>query len=234
MRRIRPLSSIDHSFEGKYQPIPSPGRKSLALCGLSVALSLILLIGVTFALFSDTIRNTDNRIQTGNMKIGCEVSDKLTGENDLDTSSPHYRNLKETDEGAIFSGDSSNWKPGDHGVTYLKIYNSGTMPLNYQMRFLTTDGGLGGALTFTITKLSKSGDIAGGNDGSACVSGETLQDVSLTHTDMAAGDEFDLYRLDYVLSESLDNTYNTDTPAYFSMDVELNAQQLSEGNAAAV
>lgn len=226
MKRVQPyhgplLPPVPNS------PLPSL-KHSLWICGLSVILCLILFCGATSAYFSDIITNQNNRIQTGNLKVGLEISDKLTDENDLDQTSLYYHDLKTAEDGVIFSGDSSNWKPGDHGTRYFKISNQGNMPLDYQLSFQVQDGGLGGALTFTITAISGDGKISGIDEDFHTVTGSSLGEVSFSHQQMESNSFYDLYRMDYVLSESLDNSYNTDIPAYFSMDVTLTAQQVTE------
>ena len=224
MKRLQPYHGPLLSSD-TISPVPSI-KRSLLLCGLSVILCLSLLCGVTSAYFSDIITNQNNRIQTGNLKVGLEVSDRLTDGIDLDQSSPHY--LKTADDGAIFSSDTSNWKPGEQGTRYFKISNQGNMPLDYQLSFQVQDGGLGGALTFTITNLSGGGEISGIDEDFHTVTGSSLGNVTFSHQQMESGPSYDLYQVDYVLSESLDNSYNTDIPAYFSMDVTLTAQQTTE------
>ena len=226
MKRLQPYHGPLLSSD-TISPVPSI-KRSLLLCGLSVILCLSLLCGVTSAYFSDIITNQNNRIQTGNLKVGLEVSDRLTDGIDLDQSSPHYHDLKTADDGAIFSSDTSNWKPGEQGTRYFKISNQGNMPLDYQLSFQVQDGGLGGALTFTITNLSGGGEISGIDEDFHTVTGSSLGNVTFSHQQMESGPSYDLYHVDYVLSESLDNSYNTDIPAYFSMDVTLTAQQTTE------
>ena len=226
MKRLQPYHGPLLSSD-TISPVPSI-KRSLLLCGLSVILCLSLLCGVTSAYFSDIITNQNNRIQTGNLKVGLEVSDRLTDGIDLDQSSPHYHDLKTADDGAIFSSDTSNWKPGEQGTRYFKISNQGNMPLDYQLSFQVQDGGLGGALTFTITNLSGGGELSGIDEDFHTVTGSSLGNVTFSHQQMESGPSYDLYQVDYVLSESLDNSYNTDIPAYFSMDVTLTAQQTTE------
>ena len=226
MKRLQPYHGPLLSSD-TISPVPSI-KRSLLLCGLSVILCLSLLCGVTSAYFSDIITNQNNRIQTGNLKVGLEVSDRLTDGIDLDQSAPHYHDLKTADDGAIFSSDTSNWKPGEQGTRYFKISNQGNMPLDYQLSFQVQDGGLGGALTFTITNLSGGGEISGIDEDFHTVTGSSLGNVTFSHQQMESGPSYDLYQVDYVLSESLDNSYNTDIPAYFSMDVTLTAQQTTE------
>ena len=114
MKRLQPYHGPLLSSD-TISPVPSI-KRSLLLCGLSVILCLSLLCGVTSAYFSDIITNQNNRIQTGNLKVGLEVSDRLTDGIDLDQSSPHYHDLKTADDGAIFSSQKSgflllqNWR----------------------------------------------------------------------------------------------------------------------------
>lgn len=225
MKRVKPFAFPNSPLQPYRGIAPKTDRRSLLLCGTSILFCLTVLFGITFALFNDTVTNQNNRIQTGNLKVGFEVSDKLSG-NDLDTNSPYYQDLKTAGDAAIFTSDASNWKPGDRGSKYLKISNTGTMPLDYRMSFRVEDGGLGGALTFTFTKLSVGGEITGAQGEHPSVSGESLETVAFANTNMNKEQGFDLYQMDYVLSESLDNSFNTDTPAFFSMDVTLFAQQV--------
>lgn len=75
MKRLQPYHGPLLSSD-TISPVPSI-KRSLLLCGLSVILCLSLLCGVTSAYFSDIITNQNNRIQTGNLKVGLEVSDRL-------------------------------------------------------------------------------------------------------------------------------------------------------------
>lgn len=81
----------------------------------------LLLIGATYAWFTDTI-NTVNTIQAGNLDL--EVTKKNTTTNAYDISV--------TDATELFDADF-NWEPGVAQVVQLKVENAGDMSLAYKI-----------------------------------------------------------------------------------------------------
>ena len=50
-------------------------KKSLIASGISLAVSVALLVGSTFAWFTDSVTNKGNKIQAGSLKIGAYAYD---------------------------------------------------------------------------------------------------------------------------------------------------------------
>ena len=101
-------------------------RKSTkrALLGSVVAmvLCLAMLVGATFAWFTDTASTGVNKIQAGNLDV------KLMYSTDMQT-------WKEaTDQTKLFD-DNALWEPGYTQVVYLKIVNAGKLALKYEAGF---------------------------------------------------------------------------------------------------
>ena len=101
-------------------------RKSTkrALLGSVVAmvLCLAMLVGATFAWFTDTASTGVNKIQAGNLDV------KLMYSTDMQT-------WKEaTDQTKLFD-DNALWEPGYTQVVYLKIVNAGNLALKYEAGF---------------------------------------------------------------------------------------------------
>ena len=104
-------------------------RKSTkrALLGSVVAmvLCLAMLVGATFAWFTDTASTGVNKIQAGNLDV------KLMYSTDMQT-------WKEaTDQTKLFD-DNALWEPGYTQVVYLKIVNAGNLALKYEAGFSKT------------------------------------------------------------------------------------------------
>ena len=99
-------------------------QKSLKRALLSSVFSLLvcftMLLGTTFAWFTDSVTSGTNRIVAGTLKIDLELL------NEEGT----YSSVKEMNE-PIFSYDK--WEPGYTEVKTLKIQNEGTLALKYQM-----------------------------------------------------------------------------------------------------
>lgn len=80
----------------------------------------LLLIGATYAWFTDTI-NTVNTIQAGNLDLNVTMKDE-TGD----------YNTTVTDDTKLFNADF-NWEPGAVQVVQLKVENAGDLNLAYKI-----------------------------------------------------------------------------------------------------
>lgn len=96
-------------------------RRSLRASALSLLLCVAMLIGTTFAWFTDSVTNSGNKIEAGNLKISLEEWD---GEG--------YKPVGET---PIF--DYSKWEPGYTEIAAVKIVNNGSLALKYIVDFVT-------------------------------------------------------------------------------------------------
>ena len=109
-------------------------RKSTkrALLGSVVAmvLCLAMLVGATFAWFTDTASTGVNKIQAGNLDVALEYS------TDFETWN------KVTDTTKLFE-DSTVWEPGRTEVVYLRVKNAGTLALKYTVGMYNINEGRG-------------------------------------------------------------------------------------------
>lgn len=94
-------------------------RHALFMSILSLLLCVSMLVGTTFAWFTDEVKSGINTITAGNLDIELEYSkdfkswDKVQGKSDL------------------FSDEL--WEPGHTEVVYLKLSNLGTLALKYNL-----------------------------------------------------------------------------------------------------
>ena len=136
-------------------------KRALLVSVLSVALCCAMLIGTTFAWFTDSVTNTGNRIQAGNLEIDLLMDKKEDGT---------YTSIA-GGEGDIFNeaqiAQNSNktlWEPGKTQIVYLGVQNKGSLALKYNILLDVTDNGLAGALEYAVLDGAQADDLAGVTD----------------------------------------------------------------------
>ena len=97
-------------------------KKALIMSVLSMVLCIAMLIGMTFAWFTDTASTGVNKIQAGNLDV------KLMYSTDMQT-------WKEANEQTKLFDDNALWEPGYTQVVYLKVVNGGNLALKYEVGF---------------------------------------------------------------------------------------------------
>lgn len=98
-------------------------KKSLMTSVMSLLLCFAMLLGTTYAWFTDTAVSANNIIQSGELDIAMYWNDDLTGA---------WKNIE--NENTIF--DYDKWEPGYTEVKYIKIVNEGNLAFKYDMRIL--------------------------------------------------------------------------------------------------
>ena len=98
-------------------------KKALRGSLFALFLCIVLLIGTTFAWFTDTASTGVNKIQSGNLKVGFEY---WNGEKYVDAKNA-----------TLFSEDTL-WEPGHTEVVYLKVSNKGNLALKYRLNTIDT------------------------------------------------------------------------------------------------
>ena len=93
-----------------------------ALCGslLALFLCIVLLIGTTFAWFTDTASTGVNKIQAGNLDVELEYSHDMV-------------NWQAANENTQMFNDNVLWEPGHTEVVYLRVKNAGNLALKYNI-----------------------------------------------------------------------------------------------------
>ena len=94
-------------------------KKALLLSVLSMLLCLAMLVGTTFAWFTDSVTSGRNTIKAGNLDVVLE----------------YWNGTKyvTVDENTKLFNDAALWEPGHTEVAYLKVSNAGTLALKYQL-----------------------------------------------------------------------------------------------------
>ena len=104
-------------------------KRALLTSALSLLLCCTMLIGTTWAWFTDSVTSAGNKIQSGTLQVDLLVK----GGN---TDYTKYTSVK-TDHKPIFNYDL--WEPGYTLVTNAKVVNNGTLALKYTLKFVSAD-----------------------------------------------------------------------------------------------
>lgn len=203
-------------------------KRALLTSIMAMLLCFTMLLGTTFAWFTDSVSSEGNVIKSGKLTVGFQWADGTQ-----DPSAASWTNV----EGALF--DYENWRPGYAVAKHLKISNDGTLDLNYQMR-IVTDG--------VVSKLADQIDVyvLSGDEVKALTRADfatmdpigTLTEVLGTQKNLAkeingtikAGEAADLYTLVMKMKENADKEYEgIDLGCTFSLQL-LAMQASGEGD----
>ena len=97
-------------------------KRALIISVLAIFMCVAMLIGTTFAWFTDTASTGVNKIQAGNLDV------KLMYSTDMQTWHEATEQTKLFDDNAL-------WEPGYTQVVYLKVVNAGNLALKYETGF---------------------------------------------------------------------------------------------------
>ena len=98
-------------------------KRALLLSALSLLMCVSMLIGSTFAWFTDSVTSSGNIIKSGTLDVTMEWKDA--------TANGAQQTYKDASEGAIFNYDK--WEPGYVEAKNIKISNVGTLALKYNL-----------------------------------------------------------------------------------------------------
>jgi len=94
-------------------------KKALLASALSLLLCFSMLLGTTYAWFTDSVTSANNIIKSGNLDVEFYYS----------TDAKNWKEVTETTN--VFS--DTLWEPGHTEVVYLKVENKGSLALKYKL-----------------------------------------------------------------------------------------------------
>jgi predicted ribosomally synthesized peptide with SipW-like signal peptide len=98
-------------------------KKALIVSAAAISLSAVLFAGTTYAWFTDSAKSGTSVIKSGNLKASLQI---WNGTEYVDVTDS-------TDVLAVLAGTDTLWEPGHTEVAYLKVSNTGSLALKYQL-----------------------------------------------------------------------------------------------------
>ncbi len=163
-------------------------KRTLFTSALSLVLCIALLIGTTFAWFTDSVTSAGNKIVAGNLDVKLLMKKGDVYEDISDSQNPIFGG--ENSKVAQNNATDTLWEPGKTQVVYLGIQNAGSLDLKYNVALDVTnptDGkNLYKVMQYAITPDAQDGitEWKGGNSvvlGKQAVSGFVALEAGKTH-----------------------------------------------------
>ena len=209
-------------------------KRALLTSALALLMCVSMLIGSTFAWFTDSVTSSGNIIKSGTLDVTMEWKDA--------TASGAQQTYKDASEGAIFNYDK--WEPGFVEAKNIKIGNAGNLALKYQLNIVATgevseltdvidvyyaeaectlaDRNMSeltkiGTLTEVLAAVSTtaSGDLLGGESDTVTLALKMQESAGNEYQDLAIGSEFAVQLLATQLTsetDSFDDQYDVNAP----------------------
>ena len=95
-------------------------KRALLTSVMALAMCVVMLVGTTFAWFTDTASTGVNKIQAGNLDVKLMYSKDMV-------------KWEEATEQTKLFDDNALWEPGYTQVVYLKVVNAGNLALKYEV-----------------------------------------------------------------------------------------------------
>ncbi|MBP3575192.1 MAG: hypothetical protein J6J55_01725 [Paludibacteraceae bacterium] len=232
-------------------------KRALLLSALSLLMCVSMLIGSTFAWFTDSVTSSGNIIKSGTLDVTMEWADGTKA-----VPADDSNEWTDASKGAIFN--SELWEPGYTEVRHIKIANEGTLALKYQLNIIAngevskladvidvyyvdpavqvadrtalTDANKLGTLTDVLANISTtaSGNLKAGDKDTITLALKMQESAGNEYQDLAIGSDFSIQLLATQLTseiDSFDDQYDKDAVYYDSLVT--NANELYTAVAAA-
>ena len=198
-------------------------KRALVSSALAILMCVAMLIGTTFAWFTDTASTAVNKIQSGNLDVALEMSTDGTNWESAEGKILSFKKV------AGHENEEVLWEPGcTYELPKLRVVNNGNLALKYKIVItgIQGDAKLNEAIEWTITNtsattaLDEDHHLAAGASDTLTISGQMKE---------SAGNEYQgksidgiaitvVATQDTVESDSFDNQYdkNAKYPAIVS------------------
>lgn len=209
-------------------------RSALGMSVLSIALCAAMLIGTTFAWFTDTASTAVNKIQAGTLDVALEMKD---GDRWVSAEGKTLDFVKSPNAPA---GEELLWEPGcTYNLPQLRVVNNGNLALKYKVVISGVNGNskLLKVIDFSVTKQG-TGDTpetidltdfegillpAGKTAGAGEEAGETTPITISGYMKKEAGNEYQ--------GESIDGIAITVYATQYTYEFDSKDNQYDEGSA---
>ena len=114
-------------------------KRALIASVVALLLCFTMLIGTTFAWFTDSVTSANNVVQAGKLDVELwqHYANGTASRNITDTSDPIFG--KDNSTSANSNSADTLWEPGKTQTVYLSIKNNGTLDLKYKVAIEVTN-----------------------------------------------------------------------------------------------
>ena len=114
-------------------------KKALRGSLFALFLCIVLLIGTTFAWFTDTASTGVNKIQAGNLNVELQYSTDGTNWNNAEGHTLKF--LQKQADGTVAESENILWEPGcTYELPQLRVVNKGNLALKYKLKVTGVEG----------------------------------------------------------------------------------------------
>ncbi len=164
-------------------------KRALLTSVLALLMCVTMLIGTTFAWFTDTASTAVNKIQSGKLDVALEMS---TDGTNWETAEGKTLTFKTADNRAA---DQILWEPGcTYELPKLRVVNKGNLALKYKIAIsgIVGDAELLDAIDFTVTGVDGATTAAAlnGFEGKLAANSKTDAITISGHMKESAGNEY--------------------------------------------
>lgn len=208
-------------------------KRSFVMSLISLFVCIAMLIGTTFAWFTDTASSKGNKIKAGNLSIVLKMynPDTRQYEDISDTSAPIFG-----DENSLIAQNKNLdtlWEPNKTQVAYLAIENTGNLDLKYKVGINVTNPE-GGKNLYEVMQYAITPDATNENPVTEWVNGNPVepgQNVTANDVSLPKGATH-YFALSVHMNKEAGNVYQ-DGMVEFDMNVyaaQLNSESDSFGS----
>ena len=128
-------------------------KRALLTSILAICLCLVMLIGSTFAWFTDTASTSVNKIESGTLKVGLKMATEWNEDGTVKTWSDAKGQVLNFRKAAGHENEAIRWEPGcTYELPALKVVNEGNLALKYKIQIagIKGDAMLNNVIDWTI------------------------------------------------------------------------------------
>lgn len=189
-------------------------KRALLTSVMALLLCFTMLLGTTFAWFTDSAVSANNKISTGNLDV------ELYKWTDATNATP----ISES-KAPVFDANIK-WEPGYTSVVYLSIKNNGTLALKYKVAVEITDASthnLAEVMEYAVTPDAKYGEVTSWADnGTKFANLLGINETDYQDVQLLPGEEH-FFALSIHMDELAENKYMGET---ITFDIRVLAGQL--------
>ena len=137
-------------------------KRALLTSVMALVMCVVMLVGTTFAWFTDTASTGVNKIQAGNLDIELEMKNASGGWDKAEGKTLQFK------KAAGHEGEEVLWEPGaTYELPELRIVNKGNLALKYKIQItgIQGDAKLNKAIDWTTTHSNESDKLTGDING---------------------------------------------------------------------